>query len=241
MSVYITNIKQAAQILAAHDTKLVNFTHNFSYDTYLARAYYDDFVGGLTGFEVQTMGAHQTDYMIVYSSGHSMADKYYRKSALVRMRKADLLELCEMLELPFWDCDTKNDLIEYLLNVDYEDYFKGYYAAVSFHDMACDLDIAGYSQGDRIKIVLIGDDAKRLTSEHMTQLFFDCPASGSVEVFENGTLVMNLYIDEIIDDPYNWDKVQAINNISNATLKRPYHALLNAWALENLPDTLDYL
>ena len=51
---------------------------------------------------------------------------------------------------------------------------------------------------------------------------------------------MKLYADEYLDNYYNWDKVQFINNVSNATLDKGYHALLNQWLIDNLDDELKY-
>lgn len=239
---FITDIAQAQTVLADNDIQLITFSHNICYDTSLAQMYFDDFQAGYTGFDTQMFGSRQTDYMIVYSDDVKKTDKYFTVSQLKRMRKGELLELCEQLEIHTYDCDKKADLIDYLTSVDYEDFYKSHYLYNNFYDLDCDLDITGYSQGDRVKIKLIGQEAQSLTDEGMTNLFYDTPISGNIDVYINGELVNEIYADEMLPSSYDYfDKDDFIRYVADYINGEDYKDLLLEYLENNLPSALDYV
>ena len=87
---------------------------------------------------------------------------------------------------------------------------------------------------------MLGNASEYYDEDSLTRLFYDSPISGTVNVYSNGELIAELFADELLDDSYDWDKVQFINNVSNATLDKGYHALLNHWLIDNLDSELDY-
>lgn len=106
-------------------------------------------------------------------------------------------------------------------------------------DLDSDFTITGYSQGDAIAVKLVGDVS--ISKEFLSNLFYDVPVSGKLEIVANNKLLDELYLEEFLDNGYHWDKVQVINNISNAYLKKDYHALLVEYLVENLPEELEYI
>ena len=87
---------------------------------------------------------------------------------------------------------------------------------------------------------MLGNASDYYDEDSLTNLFYDSPISGIINVYSNGELIEELFADEFLENYYKWDKVQFINNVSNATLKKGYHALLNQWLVDNLEDNLEY-
>ena len=240
MTTYITDIKQAATVLASNDIELITFEHNISYDADLASIYYNDFIKGHTGINVQSFGSRQTDYLVIYGDDVKMTDDYYDINYLESLSNDELIELLDSLQFYNYDEDDREDLIYQLQQFDNEDYYSRHFESVNWYDLESDFNIIGYSQGDNIKVKMLGNASEYYNEDSLTHLFYDSPVSGLINVYSNGELINELFADEYLEDYYNWDKVQFINNVSNATLDKGYHALLNQWLLDNLNDELEY-
>lgn len=237
---YITDIAQAATVLANNNIELITFEHNIRYDADLSSIYYNDFIKGYTGVTVQSFGNRQTDYLVVYGDDVKMTDDYYDINYLESLSNDELIELLDGLQFYNYDEDDREDLIYQLQQFDNEDYYSRHFDSVNWYNLDSDFNIAGYSQGDNIKVKLLGNAGKYYDEGSLTHLFYDAPISGSVNVYSNGELIEELFVNEYLDDCYNWDKVQFINNVSNTTLNDGYHVLLNQWLLDNLNDELKY-
>lgn len=240
MTQYITDIKQAAGVLASNNIELITFEHNISYDNDLASIYYNDFIRGYTGINVQTFGKRQTDYLVIYGDNVKMTDNYFDINYLESLSNEELIELLDSIQLYNYDEEDKEDMIYQLQQIDNEDYYTRHFDSVSWHDLEYDFNIIGYSQGDNIKVKMLGNANEYYNENGLTHLFFDSPITGLVNVYSNGELIEELLADEMLENYYHWDKVQFINNVSNATLKKGYHALLNQWLIDNLKDNLEY-
>ena len=240
MTTYITDITQAATVLANNNIELITFEHNISYDNDLSSIYYNDFIKGHTGITVQSFGNRQTDYLVIYGDNVSMDDKYYDTDYLESLSNEDLDLLLDGLQIYQYTEDEREDMIDELLCIDNEDYYKRHFESVNWHNLDSDFNVTGYSQGDNIKVKLLGNASDYYDEDSLTHLFYDSPISGVVNVYSNGELINELFADEYLENHYNWDKVQFINNVSNATLDKGYHALLNHWLLDNLNDELKY-
>ena len=240
MTQYITDIKQAATVLASNNIELITFEHNISYDNDLASIYYNDLINGHTGVTVQSFGNRQTDYIVIYGDDVKMTDDYYDIDYLESLSNEELIELLDSIQFYNYDEEDREDLIYQLQQIDNEDFYSRHFEAVNWYDLDSDFNITGYSQGDNIKVKLLGNARECYNEDSLTHLFYDSPVSGVINVYINGELIDELFADEYLDDYYNWDKVQFINNVSNATLDKGYHALLNKWLLYNLKDGLDY-
>ena len=130
-------------------------------------------------------------------------------------------------------------MIYQLQQFDNEDYYSRHFESVNWRNLDSDFSIVGYSQGDNIKVKMLGNASDYYNEDGLSHLFYDAPINGRIDVY-NGELIDELYADEYLDNYYNWDKVQFINNVSNATLDKGYHALLNQWLIDNLDDELKY-
>ena len=240
MTQYITDIKQAAAILASNNIELITFEHNISYDNDLATIYYNDFIKGYTGINVQSFGKRQTDYIVIYGDNVKMTDNYFDINYLESLSSEELIELLDSIQLYNYDEEDKDDMIYQLQQIDNEDFYSRHFDSVGWHDLEYDFNIVGYSQGDNIKVKMLGNASEYYNENGLTHLFYDSPITGLVSVYSNGELIEELLADEMLENYYNWDKVQFINNVSNATLDKGYHALLNQWLIDNLNDELEY-
>ena len=240
MTTYITDIKQAATVLANNNIELITFEHNISYDNSLSSIYYNDFIKGYTGVNVQTFGNRQTDYLVIYGNDISADDNYYDTDYLESLSNDELIELLDNISNYYYDADDRDDMIDQLSNLSISYYYENHFDNVNWYNLDSDFNIIGYSQGDNIKVKLLGNVSDYYDEDSLTHLFYDSPISGIVNVYSNGELIEELFADEMLENYYHWDKVQFINNVSNATLDKGYHALLNQWLIDNLEDNLGY-
>lgn len=237
MTTYITDINQAATILAKNDIKLITFSHNISYDLDLSSIYFDEFVSNANGcHDVQLF----ENYLVIYGLDVSKNDKHFASDELSILSDDELMSLYDSLGLYYYDLDNKDDLIDELLDLDHEDYYTKYYSENCYRDLAYTFDFTGYSQGHYYKVQTVGSVESWLNDDYLTNIFYDTPISGNIEIFINGELTDEFYISEYLDSEYDYDKVQLINNISNATLDKEYHLLLNEYLVDNLKNTLEY-
>lgn len=220
----------------SNDVTLLEFSHNVRYDLDLSQMYANDFLKGYTGFNVQLI---DNDYLIIYENESLKNERYYNIDELEKMNNSELIELIDDLENYYYDSDDKYDVIDSLLQYTNEDYYEKHYNSVNWRDLESDYYVSGYHQGDAIAVKLVGDVS--ISKEYLSNLFYDVPVYGNVEVYANDELLTEIYLDEYLEDSYTWDKVQVINNISNAYLKEDYHALLIEYLVENLPEELEYI
>ena len=240
MPTYITDIKQAATVLVNNNIELITFEHNISYNNDLASIYYNDFIKGYTGVTVQSFGNRQTDYLVIYGDNVKMTDDYYDINYLESLSNDELIELLDSLEIYDYDIDSRDNMLSELDNITNETYYQKHFESVNWYNLDSDFNIVGYSQGDNIKVKLVGNAGEYYDEDSLTHLFYDSPISGIVNVYSNGELIEELFADEYLENYYNWDKVQFINYVSNATIDKGYHALLNQWLVDNLDSELDY-
>ena len=223
-----------------NNIELITFEHNISYDNDLASSYYNDFINGHTGITVQSFGNRQTDYIVIYGDDVKMTDNYYNIDYLESLSDDELIELLDNLQYYSYDEEDREDLIYQLQQFDNEDYYSRHFESVNWYNLDSDFSIVGYSQGDNIKVKMLGNASDYYNEDGLTHLFYDAPVNGRIDVYSNGELIDELYADEYLANYYNWDKVQFINNVSNATLEKGYHALLNKWLIDNLDEELKY-
>lgn len=219
-----------------NDVTLLEFSHNVRYDLGLAQIYLDDFLKGCTGDSVQYIGYN---YLIIYEDESLKDERYYNIDELEKMDNSELIELLDNLENYYYYSDDKDDLINCLLHYTNEDYYEKHHQASRWYDIDSDYTISGYSQGDAIAVKIVGDVS--ISKDYLSKLFYDVPVSGNIEIYANDELLTEIYIDEYLEDSYQWDKVQVINNISNAYLDKDYHVMLIEYLTDNLPEELDYI
>lgn len=231
---YITKNQVSAHLKS--DVTLLEFSHNVSYNLDSAQIYLDDFLNGCTGESVQYIGYN---YLVIYEDESLKNERYFNIDELEKLDNSELIELLDDLENYYYDSDDKDDLINCLLQYTNEDYYNKHHETARWYDLDSDFTITGYSQGDAIAVKIIGNVP--VNREYLSQLFYDVPVYGRVEIMANGDLLDEIYLDEYLNDEYYWDKVQVINNISNAYLNEDYHVLLVEYLTENLPEELEYI
>lgn len=220
----------------SNDVALLDVDINVSYDLDLSRIYLDNFLNGCTGYGIQNIN---NDYLIIYENESLKNERYYNIDELEKMNTSELIELLDNLENYYYDEGDKDCLIDSLLQYTNEDYYEKHYQSSRWYDLESNFTISGYSQGDAIAVKLVGNVS--VSEEYLTNLFYDVPVYGSIEAYNGRELLAEIYIHEHLEDSYTWDKVQVINNISNAYLKKDYHALLIEYLIKNLPEELDYI
>ena len=225
---------------------IFNFNVNVSYNTDLASLYYNDFKNGYMNDNVNLFfGSRQTEYLVIIENETVAKQGFYKKSKLTRMKKACLYELLEKNNHNIiYTCDiedmTKSDMIDCLLEIDNQEYYSKHYEDEYYQDLDFDFAIRGYSQGDYIKVKLVGNVEKWVNKEYLTNIFYDTPISGSIEVFENGSLIdeFSLYDLKGFDEYAYYDKDKLISMVDEYCKGENYKDLLIAYLNENLNNEL---
>ena len=240
----ISDIQKAATVLDANDISLYDFKVNISYDTDLANLYFNDFEEGRCSDNINLFfGSRKTDYLVIFESEKVLNESYYKKSKLSRMTKDELYGLNYYHDL-VWRTKTllKSELIENLLSVCNEEYYKNHYEKEHYQDLDFDFSISGYSQGDFIKVKIVGNVEKWINKEYLTNLCYDTPISGFIEVFKNGSSIdeFQLYDLTNFDEYDSYDKDKLIAMVGDYCSNKDYKDLLIAYLNANLKFTIDY-
>ena len=241
----ISNIQKVAPILGANDISLYDFKVNVCYDTDLANLYFDEFKEGHMNDNINLFfGSRQTDYLVIFENEKVLNQSYYKKSKLARMNKEELYGLNYYHDL-VWRSSVdllKSELIDNLLSVNNEEYYKNHYEKEYYQDLDFDFAIRGHSQGDYCKVKIIGNVEKWINKEFLTHICYDTPISGNIEVFKNGVLIddFQLYDLKGFDEYGSYDKDKLIDMVSDYCSNEDYKGLLIAYLNENLNSDIDY-
>ena len=245
---HILDLQKIAPVLAPNNISLYDFKVNVSYDADLANLYFSDFKDGhMNDNIILSFGSRQTDYLVIIENETVAKSSYYKKSQLARMNKACLYELLEKNNHNIiYTCNiedmTKSDMIDCLLEVDNQEYYTKHYDNECYQDFDYDFAISGYSQGDFVKVKIIGDVEEWINKEYLTNVFYDTPVSGNIEVFKNGVLIdeFQLYDLKGFDEYACYDKEKLITMISDYCMNKDYKDLLHTYLNDNLKSTIDY-
>jgi hypothetical protein len=197
------------------------------YDYDAARLGYEQMLAGEWGADVITFGDGQTDRM-VFCDNKKLP--YFKEYKLKRMKKAELMKLACETDLHCYDTDadlfTKQELINDLMCVSVEDFYRAEYAAKYWHNLDRDFISRGYSQGDAVLVKFHGEVLKKepwLTKAAIDHTLWDAPFYCRLVV--NG---VEYEANDHISDQYNYDaaEIESIlktlaqeNNLSERTLK----------------------
>ena len=219
------------------------FKVNISYDTDLANLYINVFKEGHMGDNVNLFfGKRETDYLVIIENETVANQNHYKKSKLNRMNKTDLTNLAdEMLGYGFND-SSKQTLINGLISITNKDYYTGHYENESYNSLDYDFSIIGHSQGEYCKVKIVGNVEKWINKEYLTNLFYDAPISGNIEVFKNGSLIDDFHLNDLenFNEYAHYDKDKLIAMIADYCSNKDYKDLLVAHLDKNLKDTIDY-
>ena len=150
----------------------------------MAAEYYREFLEGDAGYTVDPYG--NTDYLVIFDSHQSAEKTYYQHTKLKAMRHNDLLDLWReyFTEYIGFDAMTKSELIGDLLKITRRQYYANHYEQNGFHNIEeYEFSVAGYSQGDIIK-VCNADDISCITPDFIHNLFYDTPIHAKAEVWK---------------------------------------------------------
>lgn len=240
----LSDLQKVATVLDANNVSLYDFKVNISYDTDLANIYFNDFEEGHMNDNINLFfGKRENDYLVIFENEKVLNESHYKKSKLARMNKDELYGLNYYHDL-LWRYETllKSELIENLLSVNNEEYYKNNYEKEYYQDLDFDFAIRGHNQGEYIKVKLVGNVEKWINKEYLTNLCYDAPISGNIEVFKNGSLIDDFHLCELANfdeyDSYNKDKL--IGMAADYCSNEDYKDLLVAYLDKNLNDTIDY-
>ena len=221
----------------------VSFSNNIYYDNYLSQMYYEDFKLEITGQSFIGEGRNGIDYLVIFDSIKTANAAYYKKSSLVKLKKAMLLDMLELYDYSLAsESMLKSDIIEELLEITNLDYYQWFYNENNWCDLDCNFIVRGYSQGDAVKVLLVGNVEPYINDSMLTNLFYDSPISGEINiVLNNDNIDIALY--ELNDfneyDYYEKDKLIAM--IDKHTIDEVYHDELIKYLNDNLNDSLEYI
>jgi len=229
----ISDLQKVATILDANNISSYDFKVNVSYDADLANLYFNDFKDGSMNDNVNLfLGSCQTDYLVIFENEKVLNESYYKKSKLARMNKDELYGLNYFHELVWRTADClKSELIDNLLSVNNEEYYKNHYEKEYYQDLDYDFSISGYSQGDYCKVKLVGNVEKWINKEYLTNVFYNTPISGTIEVFKDGVLIdeFSLYDLKGFDEYAYYDKDKLISMVAEYCKGENYKDLLIAY------------
>lgn len=254
----ISSVEQAKEVLNANGVKLYTFDHNVSYDTWMSQHNFDDFKSEWQKQSLWLGDRNETDYIVFFASEKLMSAPYYKKSQLAKMRKQALYDLCEEYEILNYnhseyeiEDNTKQTLIAELMQyIDNEKYYTHHYNESAYRDLDYDFDITGYSQGDKVLIKTVGTkkDFKESDlcylpeSDYLTNIFYDTPIYGRIDINLNGEEIETFNFFEMDDfNEYDYfDKDKILSLIENHFSGEEYLVLLMEYLKDNLETTLDY-
>ena len=220
------------------------FKHHITYDCDLANIYFSDFkVGNMSNNVNLFFCSRQTDYLVIIENETVANASYYKKSQLARMNKEELYGLNYYHDLIWRTADLlKDELIENLLSVNNEEYYRNCYEKEHYQDLDFDFAVRGYSQGDYCKVKIVGNVEKWIDKDYLTNIFYNTPISGNIEVFKNGSLIDDFQLYDLANfneyDSYDKDKLIAM--IVDYCSNKDYKDLLVAYLDKNLNTAIDY-
>ena len=241
----ISDVKKVATVLDANNISLYDFKVHISYSCGLANLYFSDFKEGHMNDNINLFfGNNSTDYLVIFENETVAKSSYYKKSKLAKMDKDELYGLNYYHDLVWRNKNLlKSELIDNLLSVDSEEFYKNHYEKEHYQDLDFDFAISGYSQGDCCKVKLVGNVEKWIDKEYLTNVFYGVPISGSIEVFEDGVLVdeFNLHDLEGFNEYDYYDKDKLVSIIVDYCKDKDYTKDLFSRLNENLANELKYV
>ena len=239
----LSDIQKVATVLENNDISLYDFKVSISYDTDLSNLYFNDFKEGHMNDNINLFfGSRKTDYLVIFENEKVLNESYYKKSKLDRTNKDELYGLNYYHDL-IWRNKTllKSELIDNLLSVNNEEYYKNHYEKEHYQDLEYNFIVKGYNQGDYCKVKIVGNVEKWINKDYLTNIFYNTPISGNIEVFKNGSLIDDFHLYDLANfneyDYYDKDKLIAM--ITDYCSNKDYKDLLIAYLDKNLNTDID--
>lgn len=199
-----------------------NITLDVYYDSDLAGIYFNEFSENADRIDL----GGRDNYL--YLIGDSSAP-FFKKSQLTKMKRAELLELCDQYDLGIYDDETKSVMISDLLTVTIKQHYQYLASQYSWHGIReyipHDWYISrGYCQGDAVLIVSISEP---IDKEYLDHIFWDAPVSVRAEIND-----VDYYEDSFLDDEYKYDKDAVILKVQALEISD----YAKNWIIEHLPE-----
>ena len=240
----LSDIQKVATVLDANDISLYDFKVNVCYDCNLASVYFNDFKSGHMNNNTNLFfGSRSTNYLVIFENEKVAKSSYYKKSQLARMNKIDLTNLADEMMGYGFDDSTKQTLIDGLISITNKDYYTSHYDNECYNNLDYDFAISGYSQGDDYcKVKIVGDVEKWIDKDYLTNLFYDAPLAGSIEVSRNGEFLhdFSLYDLANFDEYASYSKSDIVKMIAEFCKNDEYCNLLVEYLNDNLSDDFEY-
>ena len=239
----LSDLQKVATVLDANDISLYDFKVSVSYDTDLANLYFNCFKEGHMNDNVNLFfSRRETDYLVIFENEKVLNESHYKKSKLARMNKDELEGLNYYHDLIWRNREyLKSELIENLLSVNNEEYYKNHYEKDYYQNLEYDFIVRGHSQGDCCKVKIVGNVDKWINKEYLTNIFYNTPIRGNIEVFKNGSLIDDFHLYDLANfneyDYYDKDKLIAMT--ADYCSNEDYKDLLVAYLDKNLKSTID--
>ena len=220
------------------------FNHHIAYDCDLANLYFNVFKEGHMSDNINLFfGSRETDYLVIFENEKVANTSYYKKYKLARMNKDELYGLNYYHDLIWRNREyLKSELIENLLSVNNEEYYRNSFEKELYQDLDFDFVVIGHSQGECFRVKLVGNVDKWINKDYLTNICYNTPLSGNIEVFKNGSLIDDFHLCELANfneyDSYDKDKLIAMT--ADYCSNKDYKDLLVAYLDKNLSDTIDY-
>ena len=233
------NESQIDEVLKANNVQFVSFEHSAKYDCDLSRMYFDDFKDEIKNQSLW-FGNRQTDYLVIFESESLKYESYFKKSKLAKMKKVELYDLAESFDLAYYDFEdmTKSDLIGELMGISNESYYEHNFAKNSWYDLECDFVVRGYSQGDVIKVLLVGNVESYINCDFLTNVFYDTPLCVKISIDVNYNFYDEIYLYH--GDYVYYDKSECIEILKREYSKHEYFSQLLEYAEKHLPNDAKY-
>jgi hypothetical protein len=205
-----------------------------AYDYDAARLNYEQMIGGEWGLDVITFGDREADRMIFCTNKKL---PYFKEYKLKRMKKAELMKLACETDLHCYDTDadlfTKQELIEDLMGVTVEDFYRAEYAEKYWHNLESDFISRGYSQGDAVAVKLHGDALKKepwITQTKINQTLWDFTFSAVATVND-----VDYFIDEYVKDLYDYDAAEIESILKTLAIDNGWNEHVLKFLIDNIP------
>ena len=220
------------------------FQHHIAYDCNLANLYFNVFKEGHMNDNINLFfGSRETDYLVIFENEKVLNESYYKKYKLARMNKDELFGLNYYHDLLWRNREyLKSELIDNLLSVNNEEYYRNSYEKEDYRNLECDFIVEGYNQGDYCKVKLVGNVEKWINKDYLTNIFYNTPLKGNIEVFKNGSLIDDFQLYDLanFDEYDSYDKDKLIAMAADYCSNEDYKDLLIAYLDKNLNTDIDY-
>ena len=222
----------------------LTFKHHITYDCDLANLYFNGFKDGCMNDNVNLFfGSRQTGYLVIFENEKVANESHYKKYKLARMNKDELYGLNYYHDLVWRTAERlKDELIDNLLSVNNEEYYRNSHEKEDYQNLEYDFIVKGYSQGDCIKVKIVGNVEKWINKDYLTNIFYDTPISGNIEVFKNGSLIDDFHLYDLANfneyDSYDKDKLIAMT--ADYCSNKDYKDSLVAYLDKNLNTDIGY-